>query len=338
MSETNLWVLKSERYRSTERIELNLMGVIVNGLENIRSETTGGAISIGNFDGVHRGHRELVLRLRQLADQVSGPAVVLTFDPPPAQILRPDLVPPSLTWMTRRAEILFELGVDIVCVCETTPALLELTAENFFQQVLIDSLHVAAIVEGPNFRFGKDRRGDIELLSELCEKQQVRLSIASGQSEDGEWISSSRIRSLIAQGAIEAANRLLVKPYRLTGIVGRGAARGRQIGFPTANLEKIPVMIPRHGVYAGRGFVNGRSFPAALNIGPNPTFGEATSKIEVHLLDFSGNLYGEPLEVELLGQLRPISHFSNVNALVEQLKIDVQQTRKLVAEQCEQAI
>jgi riboflavin kinase/FMN adenylyltransferase len=256
--------------------------------------------------------------------------MVLTFDPPPAQILRPGSVPPSLTWMARRAEILFELGVDIVCVCKTTQPLLGLSAEEFFQQILIDSLRVSAIVEGPNFRFGKERRGDVDLLSELCKQGGVELTIATGQSEDGEWISSSRIRTLIAQGAIEMANRLLVKPYRLTGIVGKGAARGRTIGFPTANLEQVPVMIPLHGVYAGRCSVQGRGYPAAINIGPNPTFAESMDKIEIHLLDFNGDLYGQQLEVELLGRLRPISSFSSANELVEQLKIDIQQTRKLV--------
>ncbi len=307
------------------------MGLLVNGIENVQPEAKGGAITIGNFDGVHRGHRELLSRLRKTADLLSGPAVVITFDPPPAQLLRPDSVPPSLTWMARRAEILFELGVDVVCVCETTSKLLELTAEEFFQQILIDSLQVSAIVEGPNFRFGKDRRGDIDLLTQLCEKNHVELTIASGQSEDGEWISSSRIRTLIAQGAIEVANRLLVKPYRLTGIVGKGAARGHTIGFPTANLEQVPVMIPLHGVYAGKSFVKGRAYPAAINIGPNPTFGEAASKVEVHLLDFNSDLYGQRIEVELLGRLRSIANFSGANELVEQLKIDIQQTRKIVA-------
>ena len=305
------------------------MGLFVVGLENTPLNAKDGAITIGNFDGVHRGHRELVSRLHRMADQVSGPAVVLTFDPPPAQLLRPHSVPPSLTWMERRAEILFELGVDAVCVCKTTRTLLELSAEAFFREILIDTLRVSAIVEGPNFRFGKDRLGDIDLLRELCEENKIQLSIASGQSEDGEWISSSRIRSLIAHGAIEDANRLLVKPYRLTGIVGRGASRGKTIGFPTANLEHVPVMIPLHGVYAGRGFFKGRSYPAAINIGPNPTFGESASKIEVHILDFESDLYGQKLEVELLERLRGIKNFSGVGELVEQLKIDIQQTRAI---------
>jgi len=307
------------------------MGLLVAGLENITPEVKGGAITIGNFDGVHRGHRELVSRLRKLADQITGPAVVLTFDPPPAQLLRPSSVPPSLTWMKRRAEILFDLGVDVVCVCATNYGLLELTADAFFQQILIERLGVAAIVEGPNFRFGKDRLGDIELLNELCLSNRVQLSIASGQSDDGEWISSSRIRALIAQGEMGSANRLLVEPYRLTGVVGRGAARGRKIGFPTANLEQVPVLIPNHGVYVGRVFLDGRFYSAAINIGPNPTFSEAASKIEVHIIDFDGNLYGQSLDVEILEQLRGVQKFAGIDELVAQIKIDVKRAKKFVS-------
>ena len=307
------------------------MGLLVAGLENIPPEAKGGAITIGNFDGVHRGHRELISLLRKRADQISGPAVVLTFDPPPAQLLRPGSVPPSLTWMERRAEILFDLGVDVVCVCATTRELLDLTAEAFFQQILMEQLGVAAVVEGPNFRFGKDRRGDVELLSDLCLSNRVQFSIASGQSEDGEWISSSRIRALIEQGEIASANRLLVEPYRLTGVVGRGAARGRQIGFPTANLERVPVLVPQDGVYAGRVFVAEHSYAAAINIGPNPTFSESSRKIEVHLIDFSGDLYDQTLDIEILAQLRGVMQFQGIDSLVAQIQADVEQVRRLVA-------
>lgn len=305
------------------------MGLIVVGFEIIPPEAKGGAITIGNFDGVHRGHRELVSRLRRMADQVSGPAIVLTFDPPPSHLLRPESAPPSLTWMERRAEILFDLGVDVLCVCTTTYNLLELSAESFFRQILIEKLGISAIVEGPNFRFGKDRLGDIELLGEFCQQYEVELSIASGQSDDGEWISSSRIRTMIAKGEMAAANRLLVEPYRLKGLVVHGEARGRQIGFPTANLEQVPVMIPAPGVYAGRGFVNGQAFPAAINIGPNPTFGEAINKVEVHLIHFASDLYGQHLELELFEKLRSIHAFASKDELIEQLKVDSKRAQQI---------
>ncbi len=215
------------------------MGYLIRGIESILPAAKAGAVTIGNFDGVHRGHRTLLERLRRVADQVDGPAVVLTFDPPPSRLLRPDSAPPALTWMERRADLLFGIGIDAICVCETTPQLLHLEPEAFFQQILLEQFQIRGMVEGPNFRFGKDRRGDVDLLSELCNQSDVRLSIAAAHTDDGEWISSSRIRQLVGQGNLAAANRLLLEPYRLLGIVGRGAARGRQLGFPTANLESI---------------------------------------------------------------------------------------------------
>lgn len=289
----------------------------------------GGAIAIGNFDGVHRGHRVLVDRLRRLAEEVGGPSVVVTFDPPPAKLLRPQSVPPALTWMERRAEILFLLGIDHLYVWETTHELLQLSPRQFFQQILIDQFQVRGLVEGPNFRFGKDRVGDVELLTELCEQQGVQLSIVGGESEDSEWISSSRIRTLIQHGDVESANRLLVEPYRIDGMVGHGAARGRQLGFPTANLEKSSVLLPPFGVYAGRVTREKQSYAAAINIGPNPTFGEQSTKVEVHLIGFDGDLYDKKIEVELLKRLRDIRKFNSIDDLVAQLHRDMAEAKQL---------
>ncbi len=303
------------------------MGLLIKGVEGDLASARAGAIAIGNFDGVHRGHRALLERLQKLAHQVEGPAVVLTFDPPPMKLLRPDSTPPSLTWMERRAEILFSLGIDVLCVYATDDSLLKLEPEAFFKQVLVDKFEVRGVVEGPNFRFGKDRRGDVDLLMELCNRRNVRLSIASAQSDDGEWISSSRIRSLIREGDLASANRLLLEPYRICGVVAKGEARGRTIGFPTANLESIPVLLPPNGVYAGRVMLDGQRLAAAIHIGPNPTFGETAQKVEVHLIDYQGDLYGRNLEVEVLEQIRGIKKFSGVEELTEQLRLDVDKTR-----------
>lgn len=303
------------------------MGLLIKGIESDLAMAKGGVITIGNFDGVHRGHRTLLERLQKSAHQVSGPAVVLTFDPPPMKLLQPNSAPPALTWMDRRAEILFSLGIDVLLVYETNDLLLSLEPEAFFQEILIDKLEVRGIVEGPNFRFGKNRRGDVDMLMDLCSRHQVGLSIASAQSEDGEWISSSRIRSLIREGDLVSANRLLIEPYRICGLVSKGAARGRTIGFPTANLESIPVLLPPNGVYAGRVTLGGQRLAAAVHIGPNPTFGEHAQKVEVHLIDFSGDLYGRILEVELIEQIRGVKKFSGVDELTKQLRSDVERTR-----------
>jgi riboflavin kinase/FMN adenylyltransferase len=221
------------------------------------------------------------------------------------------------------------LGVDYVVVIETTHELLTLSAEDFFEQILLRQLNAKSIVEGPNFHFGKDRRGDIELLDELCQAHGVRLTIADGQSSAGHWVSSSRIRSLIDLGEIHEANKLLLEPYRLHGRVVQGAARGRTIGFPTANLGDIDVLIPPHGVYAGRTKIGTTIYAAAVHIGPNPTFGENATKVEVHLLDYSGDLYGDLLEVEMLDRIRGVQKFNGVDQLVAQLKMDMVQVRAI---------
>jgi riboflavin kinase/FMN adenylyltransferase len=219
-----------------------------------------------------------------------------------------------------------------VVIIETTHDLLELSAEDFYQQILVDQLKIKSIVEGPNFHFGKDRRGDIELLDELCQQHGVELTIADGQSASGHWVSSSRIRSLIDAGQIGEANKLLLEPYRLRGRVIQGAARGRTIGFPTANLGGIDVLIPPHGVYAGSTQIGVDRYPAAIHIGPNPTFGENATKVEVHLLHFSGDLYGSMLEVELIDQIRGVKKFDGVEQLVKQLKFDIEKVRDIYDE------
>jgi riboflavin kinase/FMN adenylyltransferase len=204
-----------------------------------------------------------------------------------------------------------------------------LTATEFFDELLVHQLGVSGLVEGPNFRFGKQRGGDVALLDSLCRTHGIALSIVEPEMEGAEWVSSSMIRDWVSQGCMEQANRALVTPYRIMGNVAHGAARGRTLGFPTANLVDIPILLPAHGVYAGRIVGMGSrdsmasGFPAAVNIGPNPTFGENATKVEVHILDFSGDLYGADLELEILARIRDVQKFSGKDALLEQLQMDV---------------
>lgn len=288
-----------------------------------------GAVAVGNFDGVHRGHAQLIARLLHRAREVGGPAIVLTFDPHPVRILRPELAPPPLTWTERKAELLAELGVTAVWSYPTDEALLKLTAEQFFQQIIVDSLQARAMVEGPNFRFGKQRRGDVALLEQLCEANEVKLEIVQPVATGDELVSSSRVRDCIRAGDVATARHFLTRPYRLRGLVTHGAQRGSKIGFPTANLAGIDTLVPPSGVYAGRAFTSQGIWPAAINIGPNPTFGEGATKFEAHLAGFSGSLYGQPLEVEFLARIRDTRPFESVSALTQQLAADVQTVLKL---------
>jgi riboflavin kinase/FMN adenylyltransferase len=293
-------------------------------------EFGGGVVTIGNFDGVHMGHRALISATREQADRLQGPAVAVTFDPPPHQILFPGPIRPPLTNMSERAELLHSTGVIHVVILRTSPALLALSPEAFFEDVLVRQLGANAIVEGHDFRFGRNRAGNNETLRKLCSAAGLAFVEVPQLMFQGEPVSSSRVRSAIVRGDVGLAKELLTRPHRVTGTVITGAKRGRTIGFPTANLGEVSTVLPGNGVYAVRAFVEGQSYPAAANIGPNPTFGEDAQKIEIHLIGFSGDLYGKSLTVEFIARLRDTRPFPGVAELVEQLKEDVEEAKKAV--------
>jgi riboflavin kinase/FMN adenylyltransferase len=290
----------------------------------------GGALAIGNFDGVHRGHAALLEELRRQADEASGPAVAMTFDPHPLQLLRPEQFQPVMTTPADRAELLHSAGADHVVLLHTTPALLRLTAQEFFREVIQNRLGARTAVEGPNFGFGRNREGDIETLRTLCSQNGLGLVIVPPFLLDGQPVSSSRVRKALQRGAVHEAAVLLNRPYRLRGRVTTGMKRGRTIGFPTANLQEFETLVPGDGVYAVRVLLeSGASWPGAANIGPNPTFGEQTRKIEVHLLGFQGELVGQVLAMNFLQRLRDTRPFADVAQLVVQLQMDVKQAREI---------
>ena len=302
---------------------------LIRKIAEVPDSLRGGALAIGNFDGVHRGHAALIEQLKRFADQRDAAAIVFTFDPHPVRILRPNQAPPPLTWTNRKADLLAELGVDAVIAYPTDSALLQLTADQFFDRIVVQAIGAGAMVEGPNFFFGRDRQGTVPLLRQLCERQGVQLAIAKPVSVDGQWISSSRIRDLIREGQVERAGQMLTQPYRIRGMVTHGASRGASLGFPTANLDAVDTLIPGMGVYAGRAYVDGRCHWSAIHIGPSPTFGEQLPKVEVHLLDFENSIYGQPIEVDFIRRLRDIRQFESVEPLVRQLAEDVAQARRI---------
>lgn len=300
-------------------------------LDALPAEYRGGAAAIGNFDGVHWGHARLAERLRARAKLVGGPAIVFTFDPHPVRLLRPLEAPPPLTWTDRKAELLKALGVDAMIVHRPDEAFLALTDREFFERIVCGKLAARALVEGPNFFFGRDRTGDVGVLQKLTAAVGMQLEIVEPVSIDGQLVSSSRVRRLIAAGDIDAAGRLLTQPYRLRGMVTHGAARGAKLGFPTANVDAIDTVLPGAGVYAGTGFAREQAWPAAIHIGSNPTFGEHHLKVEVHLIDADIDLYGAPLEVDILARLRDTRAFAGVEALQGQLARDVAAARPIGA-------
>jgi riboflavin kinase/FMN adenylyltransferase len=298
-------------------------------LDSLPADLRGGAVSIGNFDGVHRGHAKLIERLLAKAREVDGPAIVFTFDPHPVRLLRPQAAPPPLTWTDRKAQLLGELGVSAVVAYPTDEALLALSPVEFFHQIVQQQLAARAVVEGPNFQFGRERAGDVVVLSQLCSAAGIALEIVDPVGIGVDLVSSSRVRQALTAGDVDLARQLLTRPYRVRGMVTHGAGRGAKLGFPTANLEAIDTVLPGQGVYAANAIAPAGVWPAAVNIGPNPTFGEQALKIEVHLIGFDGSLYGQPLEVDFLSRLRSIRPFESVAALKSQLQHDVAAAREI---------
>jgi riboflavin kinase/FMN adenylyltransferase len=256
-------------------------------------------------------------------------AVAVTFDPHPLQLLRPAAFQPLLTTIEHRAELLHAAGADHVLILETSPALLQIGARDFFDRIVEAGLTATALVEGYNFAFGKGREGTTEVLRDLCAAADVPLALVPPQEVDGRPVSSSRVRAELLAGRLDAVRALLGRPYRLAGTVVAGQRRGQTLGFPTANLDQVHTLIPGNGVYVVRAFHGGKAWPAAANVGPNPTFGENARKIEVHLIGFGGDLYGEVITVDFVEKLRETRPFANVQELVAQVRADVERARTI---------
>jgi len=295
------------------------------------------AVAVGNFDGVHLGHAEIARRLVAAARARGVPAVALTFDPHPATLVRPDAAPRPLTTPARRADLLLALGLDAVLVQPADAVLVGLSAEAFYGEILRRRLGAVAIVEGQDFRFGAGRRGDVALLARLAAADGVTVEVVEPVARDGGPVSSSRLRALLAAGDVAAAASLATAPYRLSGTVIAGARRGAGLGFPTANLGGLATLLPAEGVYAARATVAGdvaaagrRWYPAAVNVGPAPTFGVTAAVVEVHLIGFAGDLYGTTLDVDFLARLRDTQRFASVEELKSQLAADVERAAAIV--------
>jgi riboflavin kinase/FMN adenylyltransferase len=307
------------------------------GLSDVPESWGSSVVTIGVFDGVHRGHQRIVARARQIAAQRSLPVVVVTCDPHPDEVVRPGSHPPLLTAARRRAELLAGLGVDAVCVLPFTYQFSQLGPEEFVRAVLVDRLHAAAVVVGENFRFGHRAAGDVQLLAELGEKYEFTAEGVPLLTENGLTVSSSAIRELLTAGDVAAAASYLGRPHRVEGVVVRGQGRGRALGFPTANLE-----LPRHtatpadGVYAGwltrlddLGAEADR-WPAAISIGTNPTFDGRDRTVEAYALDRDDlDLYGARVAADFAERLRPTLRFAAVDELIQQMHRDVDAARGL---------
>jgi riboflavin kinase/FMN adenylyltransferase len=299
-------------------------------------------VTIGMYDGVHRGHQKLIGAAVARARAMRRPCLLLTFDPHPAEVVRPGSHPAILTSLDRKAELVAELGVDAMCVLPFTPDFSRLAPETFTHTVLVEQLHAAQVVVGENFTYGHKAAGDVGSLAVEGRRFGFAVegvSLAEDSSDEGDvTISSTYIRACVAAGDMVSAARALGRPHRVDGIVVRGDRRGRDMGYPTANVESPPfTAIPADGVYAGhlvtrdpRSGASRERFPAAISVGSNPTFQGSRRTVEAFVLDYDDDLYGEHVGVEFVQRLRPMAAFPDVDALLVAMAKDVEDTRSVL--------
>ncbi len=309
-------------------------------LSDIDPELGPTVVTVGNFDGVHLGHRHVIERAHDLAAQHGGLAVVaVTFDPHPLSVVAPASAPQALTSLERRIELLAEAGADAVLVLPFTPELAQLSAEDFVTKILLEGLQARGIVVGENFRYGSRARGDLALLQRLCGDRGVDVVGLPLDGEGEQRWSSTYVRSCVIAGDVAAAAQALGRPYSVQGYVVRGEQRGRQLGYPTANVPvaSTQTAVPADGVYAGwlrrLDEESAPWWPAAISVGTNPTFHGRDRRVESYVLDRDDlELYEVLVEVAFVARLRGMVTFDSIDALIEQMRVDVDQARDLLTE------
>lgn len=291
-------------------------------------------VTIGVFDGVHKGHQATIGHTVARARELGVQSVVVTFDPHLAEVVRPGSHPAVLTEPARKAELIEALGVDVLCVVPFTPEFSRLPAEQFVHDILVEHLHAALVVVGNNFRFGHRAAGDVALLERLGQTFGFGVEGNPLVAEAGTVFSSTYIRSCVDAGDVGAAAAALGRPHRVEGVVVRGDQRGRELGFPTANLLcHRYAAVPADGVYAARLIRRGQHEPllAAVSVGTNPTFSGRERRVEAYALDFSGDLYGERLALDFVAHLRGQIRYDSIEPLIAQMNQDVERTRRVLA-------
>ncbi|MFI7242546.1 bifunctional riboflavin kinase/FAD synthetase [Streptomyces qinglanensis] len=305
------------------------------GLEDIPEGWGRSVVTIGSYDGVHRGHQLIIGRTVERARELGVPAVVVTFDPHPSEVVRPGSHPPLLAPHHRRAELMGELGVDAVLALPFTSEFSKLSPADFVVKVLVDKLHARSVVEGPNFRFGHKAAGTVESLAELGGTYDYDVVVVDlfERTDGGEAFSSTMARRLVAEGDVRGAAQVLGRPHRVEGVVVRGAQRGRELGYPTANVETLPhTAVPADGVYAGWLTVDGEAMPAALSVGTNPQFDGVERTVEAYAIDrVDLDLYELHAAVDFLEYIRGQEKFETLEALKARMAQDVEESRRLVA-------
>jgi len=294
------------------------------GYQTLPQPLSGSVVTIGNFDGVHRGHQAILAQVIEKAKTLGVPSVAYTFQPHPAKLFRPQLAPPLISTYTQKLDLLESYGIDIAVEQPFTREFAHYSPERFVTSILHETLGAREIFAGFDFSFGKGGKADVQFLRELCEPYGIKLHVIQPLSFESIVASSTKVREFVLAGKVAGAALLLGRPFVLSGHVVQGDQRGRTLGFPTANLDAEQELRPARGVYACYALLQQQRLPAVVNIGMRPTFSTEHVTIEAHLLDFQGDLYGKPLTLEFVEYLRAEKSFDSAELLVEQIDKDIE--------------
>lgn len=302
---------------------------IILGIDQLKRPFNNPVVTLGNFDGVHLGHQTIFRKVTEEAQKNNGEAVVITFEPHPLKVLLPQKCPPLLTPFRKKMMLIEKSGIDTVLCIEFTLGFSKISPFDFIKNVLIERLKAKKIVVGYNYHFGRNQRGDIEILKQVCKLFNVDVEVMEPLRIGATTVSSSKIRELIKDGEVEEASKLLGRNYPVMGKVVQGAKRGQTLGFPTANLESSEELYPKKGVYAVEVVWNQQLLDGLANVGTNPTFlpaqtkGESPISVEVYILNFHQDLYGEELQINFRRRIRDETRFNSSSELMEQIRKDV---------------
>ena len=288
-------------------------------------------ITIGNFDGVHRGHLALFEKVKERAHALHGQPALMTFEPHPIRLMKPEKPIPLITPIRQKLELIGKAGIEYIFCVPFTREFAAITAKDFILDILVGKIGVKEVVVGYDYTFGRQRKGNVEFLEEMGDKWGFRVHIIGPIHVDQALVSSTTIRGLVQDGRLSEAKALLGRDYQISGTVVRGQNRGRRLlGIPTANLNLIDELIPKRGVYAVKVDIDGKACNGVTNIGYNPTFGDSALTVETHLLDFSEDLLGKTIKVNFIQRLRDEVSFDSIQDLSDQIGRDIQQARALL--------
>lgn len=306
---------------------------IIRNLSDVKEKYQESCVTIGNFDGVHRGHQLLFNTVVQKARKIGGTSIAVTFDPHPLQVLRPGGIK-LISTVEQKVELIEMAGIDVLVIVPFSKDFASTTADQFVHEILVEKLGVRELVVGYDYAFGKGRTGDIAFLQEQGLKYDFPVTVVDAYYEDGLLVSSTKVRELVSEGELDMARQLLGRCYQIRGVVKVGKQRGgKEIGYPTANLHFDPEdLVPKHGVYVCQVICDGKCYGGVLNIGMNPTFGENQLLAETHIFDFNQDIYGKPIKLNLLKYLRGEIRFSGIPELTAQIGRDVLEAKRILAE------